>query len=361
LPQNSEFHAKDVRVENTQAAGRAEADSTLLHEFWQSLKYTTIQQPCDGVTQAINHFGGNIAARTFVEAPRETEFGSADWVAQQAGAGLAKIAGIMVLHKGISFGAAALTRTATSLTLAESVAGKVSLGSLSVSGGLYEGIFSKSRENSFWKDRIANSTVGGLTMYAMGKTQLGLQGATGLSRMSPEGFTGIAGRQLANSLTGFISGATGGAVGVEVGSLMKQGKFASKQELGEAMLTSGVGGATFGLVTKPMALAENIGAHHGGNLARRTGALKSVELKSVSAEQPVLRSQGIPHFAQLAGEGTIVPAKTMTFSATPELLQVLNKTKTGKFELEPPPAVGPVAEVTAAKLPQKKVLTKPQA
>ncbi len=352
MPKDSELNDRGARVENTQATGQPEENSSLLHEFWQSLKYTTVQQPYDGVTQAINYFGGNIAPRTLVEAPQAAKFGSPEWIAQQAGSGVSKIAGIMVLHRGISLGAAALmTRTASSLTLAESaVTGKVSLASLSASGGLYEGIVNKSAENSFWRDRFANTAVGSLTMYAMGKTQIGLQSATGLGRMAPEGFTGIAGRQLANSVTGFISGATGGAVGVEVGALLKHGKLASSQELGEAMLTSGVGGATFGLVTKPFT----------GINGRKTGALKSVELEMVGAPKTVTSSgqAGIPQFGQLAGEGTIAPAKTMTFSATPELLKVLEKTS--KFEIEPPPAVGPKPKV-ASKLPDGTVFTKPQA
>lgn len=146
--------------------------SELLH----SLAYSAIQKPYDGISQAVNHFGGNLSELKLVEPLETREVGSPNWLAQQLGSGLVTLASILAIQKGLKLGASFLGMgTASSLTVAESAAaGKVSLGTLSFAGGIYEGLANKT-ETDFWRERLTNAGVGAFSMYALGRTQMGLQ------------------------------------------------------------------------------------------------------------------------------------------------------------------------------------------
>ncbi len=131
-----EPETKKAKLESNLTADGASAGepSSLMQEFWQSFKYSTVQQPYNGISQAVNYFGGNMPERKLVEAPQPRDFGSSEWMAQTAGGGISKLAGIMLLHKGIS-SVPGLGAGARSLTMTESTAmGRMSLGSLSVAG-----------------------------------------------------------------------------------------------------------------------------------------------------------------------------------------------------------------------------------
>lgn len=273
MPLRPEDSAKD----NTRIEPSAAENSTPLHqEFLQSLAYTAVQRPYDGISQAVNYFGGDLAKRNFVEAPSAADVGSAKWIAQQAGAGVATIAEVMLLHRGLRFGAAALgAHTASSLAITESaVTGRVTAGSLATAGALYEGLVTKSGSN-FYGDRLENAAVAGSSLYLMGKTQLGLQNLNSVRNLAahmPEGISGTLGRQMMNGASGFLAGAAGGAFGAESSSLFKHGKLASTSELAEKTISSAFMGGLFGAVTKPA--FENISG-------RRTGAMPGTPIEQM--------------------------------------------------------------------------------
>jgi hypothetical protein len=281
-------NTKNSKVELDSTTSAAENNSPLLQEFWQSLKYTAIQQPLDGISQAVNHFGGNIGKHNLVDAPDAAEVGSSQWIAQQAGAGLAKLGGVLLLHRGISFAGAAIGARASTVALGESVAtGRVTVGSLATAGGLYEGLVTKSGEN-FWTDRLTNAGIGGSSMYLMGKTQLGFQGLSGVKSLAahlPEGLSSTVGRQLINGTGGFLSGAAGGAFSAEASSLLKHGKLADTSELAEKTFSSAVMGGVFGIVTKPS--FENVGSTH------RTGALPNLHVDRIPLRPEPAVSKGL--------------------------------------------------------------------
>lgn len=334
----SEPETKKVKLEpNLTADGTNAAESSsLMQEFWQSFKYSTVQQPYNGISQAVNYFGGNMAERKLVETPQPKEFGSPEWIAQTAGGGISKLAGILLLHKGIS-ALPGVSAGARGLTLTESTAtGKMSLGSLSVAGGLYEGLVTTSGDN-FWRDRLTNAGIGSLAMYTMGRTQIGLQNLTGLAKYAPESMSGILARQLGNSATGIVAGGTSGFVSAEGNSLLKTFRPASSQTLAEAVLTNAVLGGAFGLTTKPT-------IKQGELYTRRTGALEALpeNIPVARSLQPKAES-GMPQFARLVGEGNVVPQKPMklTSAGLDELLKaprIDSRIKTPP----PPPAEPPI-------------------
>lgn len=319
-------NAKNSKVEVDSTTSASENNSPLLQEFWQSLKYTAIQQPLDGISQAVNHFGGNIAKHNLVEAPDVAEVGSSQWIAQQAGAGVAKLGGVLLLHRGMSFAGAAIGARATTVALGESVAtGRVTAGSLAAAGGLYEGLVTKSGEN-FWTDRLTNAGIGGSSMYLMAKSQLGFQGLSGVKSLTaqlPEGLSGTFGRQLINGAGGFLSGAAGGAFSAETSSLLKHGKLADTSELAEKTLSSAVMGGVFGTVTKPS--FENLPS------TQRTGALSNLTIDRVPLRPEPAISKGL----ELGPDVSLLRPGNVVKGHTPNLGEFLKLRST-----EPPSRLG---------------------
>lgn len=303
-------NAKDSKAEVT----GADSSAPLLQEFWQSLKYTAIQQPYDGISQAVNHFGGNIAKRNLVDAPDVAEVGSSQWIAQQAGSGVAKLGGVLLMHRGMSFAGAAIGARASTVALGESLAtGRVTAGSLATAGGLYEGLVTKSGEN-FWTDRLGNAGIGGSSMYIMAKTQMGLQGLNGVKTMAshlPEGLSGTVGRQLMNGTSGFLAGAAGGAFSAETSSLFKHGKLASSSELAEKTFSSAVMGGLFGTITRPA--VESVVS------PQRTGALPNLHLEQI----PVRSGPAIVKPAELGPDLSLLVPSTVVKAHSPSLLDGL--------------------------------------
>lgn len=299
-------NAKDSKAEVT----GADSSAPLLQEFWQSLKYTAIQQPYDGISQAVNHFGGNIAKRNLVDAPDSAEVGSSQWIAQQAGSGVAKLGGVLLMHRGMSFAGAAIGARASTVALGESLAtGRVTAGSLATAGGLYEGLVTKSGEN-FWTDRLGNAGIGGTSIYIMAKTQIGLQGLNSVKTMAshlPEGLSGTVGRQLMSGASGFLAGAAGGAFSAETSSLFKHGKLASSSELAEKTFSSAVMGGLFGTITRPA--VESVVS------PQRTGALPSL-LERI----PVRSGPAISKPVELGPDISLLAPSTVVKAHSPSLL-----------------------------------------
>lgn len=309
-------NAQDSKAEAT----ATDSSTPLLQEFWQSLKYTAIQQPYDGISQAVNHFGGNIAKRNLVDAPDVAEVGSSQWIAQQAGSGVAKLGGVLLMHRGMSFAGAAIgARTASTVALGESLAtGRVTVGSLASAGGLYEGLVTKSGEN-FWTDRLANAGIGGTSMYIMGKTQLGIQGLSSIKSMAshlPEGLSGTVGRQLMNGASGFLAGAAGGAFSAETSSLFKHGKFASTSELAEKTFSSAVMGGVFGTVTRPS--VETVVS------PQRTGALPNLHIERL----PLRTEPAINKVSELGPDVSLLVPGNVIKGQAPNLAEALKLRRT---------------------------------
>lgn len=321
-------NSKDNTAEATVKASADNSNSPLLQEFWQSLKYTAIQQPYDGIAQAVNHFGGNIAKRNLVDAPDVADVGSSQWIAQQAGSGVAKLGGVLLLHRGMSFAGAAIgARTASTVALGESVAtGRITVGSLATAGGIYEGLFTKSGEN-FFTDRLGNAAIGGTSMYIMGKAQLGMQGLNSVKNLAgqlSEGLSGTVGRQAMNGATGFLAGAAGGAFSAETSSLLKHGKLASPSELAEKTFSSAVMGGVFGTVTKPA--FENVS--YPNSSTQRTGGIPSAYLEPVPARMSSSsgKIEG-PDFS-LLGPRSALPTEVVPLRTPPAGLKPLPEMST---------------------------------
>lgn len=231
------------------------ASTNLFDEFYDSLKYTALQKPYDGISQAVNHLGGNIRDRQIAEAPQERAAFTKEWAAQTAGAGIATIAGIMLTHKALSSaGRVAAVETQLPRSFGEKIVGRTTAGSLAISGAVYEGLTAKASDpNSFWQQRIGNAAIAGASIYGAAKLHGSL---TDLARLNQpifaKGASSFAERQLIHGGIGFGSGVAGGAFSAEAHSLLKDGKLANTKDLATQSLTGGIMGGAFGLAARPI-------------------------------------------------------------------------------------------------------------
>lgn len=205
-------------------------------DFLQSAGYFGVQMPYDGVQQIANSVGIGLPNAELVAAPKHADLGSANWFAQQAGAGLGMIPTFMVTHGGV-----------------KSVLKAGSATQLAVSGGLYSGVFVPTQsESNLLTDRLANAATGAASFYAMGK--VGSMLSPTMSMTASDGLASAIRHNVAQRLQGgaigLASGAAGGFVNAESNSLLKTGKLASGTEVGEAVATYAVMGFGVGALSR---------------------------------------------------------------------------------------------------------------
>ncbi len=205
-------------------------------DFLQSAGYYGVQMPYDGVQQISEGLGIGLPKADLISQPKSADFGTANWFAQQAGAGLGMAPAFMLTHGGVK-----------SVLKAEAAT------QLAVSGGLYSGVFVPTQsESNLLVDRLANTATGAATFYAMGK--VGSMLSPTMRMTASDGLASAIRQNVAKRLQGgaigLASGAVGGFVNAESNSLLKTGKLAGGQELGEATATYAVMGFGVGALSK---------------------------------------------------------------------------------------------------------------
>ncbi|HEY9757318.1 MAG TPA: hypothetical protein V6C97_19270 [Oculatellaceae cyanobacterium] len=218
-------------------------------DLWQSVKYSAVQQPYEGLSQLANHLGAHITTKELVDKPVESN-STVHEVAQDIGSALGQLPALAGLYLASRFG---LGRVAEDFTASYSVYSRdyMAANSLAISGGLYSGLTTKSRDGEFVGDRLKAVVAGGLTMYAAGRTQIRLQNEFGLAGlpMSSDIGANLAQRG-ANAALMTASGAVGGLVNAESKALMYQHRPASLPELANSAVKYGAFGATFGAAAR---------------------------------------------------------------------------------------------------------------
>ncbi|HEY9683483.1 MAG TPA: hypothetical protein V6C86_18035 [Oculatellaceae cyanobacterium] len=222
-----------------------QATPSVWGDMWQSAKYSGIQKPYEGLSQLADHLGAHITTKELVDKPVEPTSG-AHKVAQEVGSALGQLPALTGLYLASRFG---LGRIAEDFTGSCSIFSRdyMAANSLAISGALYSGLTTKSREGEFVNDRLKATAIGGMTMYAMGRTQIRLQNQFGIAgtQMSAEIGTNLAQRGVNAALT-TASGVVGGLVNAESNSLFYQHRMASAAELGTGAVKYGALGTVFG-------------------------------------------------------------------------------------------------------------------
>jgi hypothetical protein len=241
---------KKESKEDSAKAVESAAQSSLFGEFMQSMKYSAVQRPYDGLNQLGGHiFGYEPTARELVKAPTPAESGSAAWYAQQAGAGLATFGEVLVLHRGLRSLAPGVK--GSSLALGETaLTGRMTAESLALSAGLYEGFTTVSRENNFYRDRLGTAFSSAASVYAFGK----LHSEGGKLLASEKGALGFVQSypRLAGAATGFGAGGAASFIGVEGRTRTLEGRWASMDEVKNGVAAGSLLGMAFGAGFKPV-------------------------------------------------------------------------------------------------------------
>lgn len=210
-----------------------------------------VQSRVNGAAQTVNHLAGTAWKADLISAPREAEFGSLRWHAQQVGEGV----GGALPYFGAMFGAQRLAATVGSrllsptqaLTVAremDSVKGSFLTGA--ATGLVYDGLTAPIDANAkdFWADRRDASLIGAATYGTATAGWLKYAGR----------WAGVHNAELGavmrNPLvSGAISGIGAGAVNAEATTLIKEGKFADWSDVGKTAYTFAFTGATLGALT----------------------------------------------------------------------------------------------------------------
>ncbi len=189
----------------------------VVEEAVHSALYSGAQQPYDGVRQLVNHVTSHAVLPDIkvVDAPKEAEFGSVKWHAQQIGGALGAAVPFLAINagmRGLGSPLLAAASESTGLRLATSVA----IGG--TSGALYEGLFHPvSDGGDFWSQRAKNAMVGGVTFATMSGAQEGLASLRG-SALNPE-YSFLSKSLSSKLIDGGASGVLGGVVNAEASSI----------------------------------------------------------------------------------------------------------------------------------------------
>lgn len=232
-----------------------EKQSSPVSDFGKAFAHTLVQSPLEGVAQLIDGKanGDTQKAVHFMDAPEAAKFGTASWVAQQAGSGLGAILPVLVIHKGVSGVMGQNFSTKAALSMSENMqalttrqafaAGGVKMAEAGLTGMVYSGVFTpvKNDEN-FWQHRLNNSVAGGLTFATLTGSTLGLKSLSERTATSLPTLSRALGSEL---VAGGLSGIPAGLVAANSESLLSGKGFASGEQQLQAALTFSLTGAGF--------------------------------------------------------------------------------------------------------------------
>ncbi len=207
-------------------------------DFGHAAIYSGIQAPLTGVTQLIDEVADTDLAKSlsFISAPEQAKFGSADWHAQQLGGALGTVIPFLAVHKGMS---AAFADTAL---LSDPIS------QAATSGLIFGSVFQPSNHgDNFWSSRLKNGVSTGITFGALS----GINGAIGKVAES-EALSGTFAQKIAGNaiFSGVVSGAPAGLIGAEADSLLNGKGLASGQDLVQGAYGYGLIGGTFGALSR---------------------------------------------------------------------------------------------------------------
>ena len=206
------------------------------HAFVHSLA----QSPLNGAVQLVDKaLGSNILPSVqFVEAPRQAEFGSVNWHAQQVGQAAGMVPWFVGLHKGSSalvnrcLGVEA--KAAAGLALEKGFLKSntsVEIGASALSGLGYGAILSPTRHgDDFVAARLATAGSSALTFATLAGSARGL---TAMGLKQPV-------------LVGVLSGVPAGIVAAESHSLLSGNGFASGKDVAQSVYGFALIGGAFG-------------------------------------------------------------------------------------------------------------------
>lgn len=227
-----------VRVERS-------AGGELLH----SAAYAGLQAPLSGIAQLTDRVAGTniLPSVTFMDTPKEQEFLSKKWHAQQAGAMLGMTVPFLLLHKGVGkCGEFAFGKIENTVANQTALMRRV-VGESMVSGALFEGLLHPTNpahclpNEDLLVSRIKQSITGAATFGVLTGCATKLQTLAGCERS-------ISASILRSEVgTTVVSGVPAGAINAELTSRLNRGTGATWHEAVQSMYAFSIlGGAIAG-------------------------------------------------------------------------------------------------------------------
>lgn len=208
----------------------------------RSFGFAALQSPIDGATQLVNHISGRkwLPHLQIIDAPKQAEYASSEWFAQQIGGGAGIAADFLLLGAAGRGFIRTGGRLAESLGLASAISGTriANLGcsliprsqvtKAVIAGAAYEGILLPVRpdEGDFWRARFNNSIVGAASFGTLAYTSKRI--VTGLERWKETTVGGFLHRR---PMLGIAAGAPAGIVNAELSSLLAGKGFSESEDL----------------------------------------------------------------------------------------------------------------------------------
>jgi hypothetical protein len=237
----------------------------------ESLIHQGAVEPIRGLAQWVDHNTGTKLDQGFrrgldylnVGTPKEAEFGTANWYAQQLGGAVATIVPFMLLRGGIkriggeTFAAAPLSRSSSVFGPATYNAA-IAEARLSATTGLAYGSFLRSSDENnvgtvkFYKDRLISGVNDAAVFGAMGFGNIYVNQSLGkvassLTRGSETSMASRIGRVVGSPVTsGVIAGGPGGVIDAQFGAWRDGRLLPTEKELKERIISNMFVGGAFG-------------------------------------------------------------------------------------------------------------------
>lgn len=208
--------------------------STFVENAWDSLKYSAVQVPADGIAQLSDKVLGTnyLPEVQMFEPPKPAEFGSTAWYGQTIGGTVGGALPFIAMYRMMGPGGASQLELSGSYALGRSALPYI--GKAAATGAVYSGVFQPVHDpEHFWEGRLKNTAIGGLTGATLTATTIGLKSS------------GV--KFLGNDIVaGASSGVPAGVVYANAHSLLEGNGFASAKDNLQTAATFSLGGAFMG-------------------------------------------------------------------------------------------------------------------
>ncbi|MBX9568891.1 MAG: zeta toxin family protein [Candidatus Obscuribacterales bacterium] len=258
-------------VNNSHENGLLDPNATSFAQRWginslkDSLAHTLIQRPIDALAQTTDQFFGSttLPSVQFIEQPKAEQFGTVNWIAQQAGTAVGALPYLLAIHSAArgSLAPRMLSSDTQQLLQAGSRLGptatrqiaQLEVSSAGITGATYSGLLNPvdyqqtASTESFLNGKAINTAVGAGTFVTMTASMLGLKSAA--SHMKAGSVKNV----FSSDITiGTLAGVPSGVFGTQAESLLHGNGLASMRDTTGSVIASSLVGAGFLSLRQPL-------------------------------------------------------------------------------------------------------------
>ncbi len=235
-----------AELPRNQQTKEPESHDSFLGDFVHSAAYSAVQEPISGLTQIADAvFQTKLLPEVqFISAPEQTQFGSANWHAQQIGGAVGMLLPFLMVGKGVKGLMGAGAASEAGLLSQRSMIG-LTVKEAALTGFTYDAFLKPSEYQpgnltSFLGSRMLNGATGAATFTALSLSGLGING---FAETKVAQQLRIGSFLKNEAVAGVLSGVPAGAVSAELHALQAGRPVPTLQDLGQSVYSfSMVGG-----------------------------------------------------------------------------------------------------------------------